>query len=189
VGATSLNYMENIEQQAGQAILETGIPFSLKVTEKLVVFKKFLWFKYGRHTEIKETTEHYTITPLKYGTLIYVSEIACEVPNFNEKETLLKIALENPAVYSQICRAIAIGVLNDKFLIKEKTDELTEKLIWHLDPSEGLNLWMGIVSKMQVDAFFFTINLIKGKNILETRDTGAENQSGELLEQLSKSTI
>lgn len=185
--------MENIEQQAGQAVLETGIPFSLKVTEKVTkeVFKTFLWFKYGRHTvtEIIEKTEHYSITPLKYGTLIYVSEIACEVPNFNEKETLLKIALENPVVYKKICRAIATGVLNDKFRIKEETDALTEKLLWHLDPNEGLNLWMGIVSKMQVDAFFFTINLIKGKNILTTTDTGAVNPFGELSDQQSKSTI
>ena len=173
--------MENIEEKAGQTLRETGIPFDLKYTEGR---KRFLWFEYGKSVE---KTEHYVIRPLKMGALAAISEIACTIPEFNEKDQLLAVAMSSPENYKKVCRAVAIGILNDKIRIEEETDRLAELIRWALDVEKVLELYAGIVGSMNVQGFFFIINLIKGKNIL-TKDTKEENLFGGLSEQQSKST-
>lgn len=147
----------DIEKAAGQALLEKGIPFKIRN---------------GRFARLLTRSEfkNYELKPLKLGTLIHVSTIACDIPELNEERSLISLALENPDLYKKILLAIAYAILNDELLIQARAKLLAQKLKWRLTASETFALWVAITSQMGVESFFFTINLIKGKNLLTPKD-------------------
>jgi hypothetical protein len=175
--------MENVEIKAGQTLTEQGIPFHLRrLPKKNGLIKRLL-----RKAEQSEF-EEFEIKPLKFGTLIYISEVACDIPDVKEEKTILAYALENPELYRKILLAISYAILNDKKQIEERGKSFAKELEWRLEPQEGFRLWVAITSMMNVESFFFTINLIKGKNLLTTRDTKATAASGVRSEQQLKNT-
>lgn len=168
-GAAYFIYMSNTEVRAGQTILDEPIQFKIKSG----------WFK--RLFGIK--FESYKVYPLKYGTLLYISKIASELPDVNNEKTLLALAMENPATYKQIVKAVAYAILNDKKRIIIEHERLCRKLIWRLNAKEVFYLFSMITAQMDVESFFFTINLIKGKNLLTKKSTEAAKPFGVQSEQ------
>ena len=162
----TMENIDNIEKLAGQALLEQGIPFKLRNGR----IKKFFTGKEFTSYELK---------PLKTGTLIHVSTITSEIPELDGEKSLISLASESPDLYRKILTASAMAILNDEFLIPLRSKLLVRKLKG-LNTSELFTLWAIITKQMGVEAFFFTINLIKGKNLMTTQDIKAAKASGGL---------
>lgn len=156
--------VNNTETKAGQTITEQPVRFSVK----------------GKPFEI---------TGLTLGTLIRMSTISANFAPIDGKLEAVPALMQNSGNMRPLCKLLAIGITNQKpawwnLWAKWKERELTDYLLWHLNTGEILQLSTVLLKQMNTEAFFFTMQLISGANILKSsKGAREEKQSGEALQE------
>ena len=129
----------------------------------------------------------FAITGIKLGTLIRMSTIATTFERINGKVEAIPALMQNSGNMKPLCRLLAMGITNQKpawwnLKARWKESQLTDYLLWNLDTREILQLSTVLIKQMNTEAFFFTMQLIGGANLLKsTKAQEEEKQSGEAL--------
>ncbi|PZX18111.1 hypothetical protein LX69_01148 [Breznakibacter xylanolyticus] len=129
----------------------------------------------------------FEITGLTLGTIIRMSTISAGFAHIDGNQAVVPAMLGNSGNMKPLCRLLAIGITNARpawwnLLARWKEWRLSYFLLWHLNAGEIFQLTSVLVKQMNTEAFFFTMQLISGANILRsTKAAGEEKPSGEAL--------
>jgi hypothetical protein len=153
---------ENLEQSAGQALLNEGVKFGIKVWGKERLF---------------------IIKPLKLGTIIAISKESSALCTVNGDIELVPALVQSSDNLKALAKVVALACLNTRF--KNKFSGLLANwLMYKLTTKELYQLSIIVVKQIDVEDFFFTIRLIGGVNLLKSKtEPKEEKQSGEPLQE------
>ena len=155
--------VNNTETKAGQTLTDQAIKFTVA----------------GRA---------FAITGMKLGTLIRMSTIATTLEQINGKVEATPALMQSVGNMRPVCHLLAMGITNQKpawwnLKARWKERQLTDYLLWNLNANEILQLASVVLKQMNSEAFFFTMQLISGSNILKSATAPVEGKpSGEALE-------
>ncbi|MGB9590927.1 MAG: hypothetical protein ACPL1K_00225 [Candidatus Kryptoniota bacterium] len=155
-----------VQQHAADVMLDRGVVVNIPAPK----LYRFFGVKFVKHV----------LKRPKLGTLVAMSRISSEL-NI-DLDALAEGSISDAYVIMSekgelVARFIAIALLNDKRRIERCTDDLANRLLWHMPHEQLIELFMAIVVLSGVQNFLSTIRFIRQTNILK-RTKMSQEESG-----------
>ena len=150
----------NNEYQAGSALIDEGIEFSIPG-----IFKKKI----------------FTIKPLKPGTIVRISQLVTKLEPISEGDLAAHELMSKGKNLKVIAEIIATAIINREFFKRWKFFYYRWMLLNKVENIQYLHSYLLLVYRqMSADHFFFIMALTPAMNFLKKRENKeAEKPSGE----------
>lgn len=159
----------SVQQQAADVLLDRGVRVKLPAP---TIY---------RLVGIKEISR--TIYRPKLGTLIAMSKLAAGI-NVNLDDLSGNAIGESMRIVADhgdtVAKFVAIAILNSRYGIDNKANQLATRLKWHLPTHRLAELFAVVIMMSGVQDFLTTIRFVQQSNMMTRRTDMSQEESGSI---------
>lgn len=159
----------SVQQQAADVLLDRGVRVKLPAP---IIY---------RLVGIKEISR--TIYRPKLGTLIAMSKLAAGI-NVNLDDLSGNAIGESMRIVADhgdtVAKFVAIAILNSRYGIDNKANQLATRLKWHLPAQRLAELFAVVILLSSVQDFLTTIRFVQQSNMMTRRTDMSQEESGSI---------